>query len=434
MLRVIRLRNNSLSGEIAIDFSLLSMLHTFDIGVNDLSGAIPHGITMCADLRTLNLGRNRLVGEIPESFKELRSLSHLALSANGFTNLSSALQVLQQLPSLTNLVLTANFRGGETMPVDGISGFKSIQVFVLANCLLSGMIPPWLQNLKSLRVLDISWNKLNGNVPSWLGYLNNLFYLDLSNNSLVGELPESFTQMRSLISIDNGSTEQSSTDDDDLEMYLRRNSSGPGLQYNQVSRFPPSLVLSNNLLVGPVLSGFGHLVSLHVLDLSWNNFSGPIPHELSSMSSLEVLNLAHNDLNGSIPSSLTKLNFLSKFDVSYNNLAGDIPTGGQFSTFSNEDFTGNSALCPLRSSSCHQELRSLQSEDEHAVTADQITCIIVGVGFAFGLLMFCSALCFARRWRSAYLRLVDRLFDTTCTWTEVKLSNLGIKMRNEFHP
>ena len=136
--------------------------------------------------------------------------------------------------------------------------------------------------------------------------------------------------MRSLIST-NGLSEKSPTED--LPLFIKKNSTGAGLQYNQVSSFPPSLILSSNLLAGPILSGFGHLVKLHVLDLSWNNFSGPIPYELSGMSSLEVLNLAHNNLNGSIPSSLTKLNFLSKFDVSYNNLSGAIPTGGQFSTF-----------------------------------------------------------------------------------------------------
>ncbi|KAG2575598.1 hypothetical protein PVAP13_7KG382500 [Panicum virgatum] len=246
MLRVISLRNNSLSGEIAINFKLLQNLNTFDTGTNNLSGTIPSGIALCTELKTLNLARNKLVGEIPENFKDLRSLSYLSLTGNDFKSLSSALQVLQHLPNLTSLVLTRNFRGGEKMPVDGnhgINGFKSMQVLVLANCLLTGVIPPWLQGLESLNVLD----------------------------------------------------------------------------------------------------------------LSWNNFSGPIPDELSNMSSLEMLNLGHNNLNGTIPSSLTKLNFLSKFDVSYNNLTGDVPTGGQFSTFTNEDFEGNSALCLLRNSSCSEK-------------------------------------------------------------------------------
>lgn len=139
-----------------------------------------------------------------------------------------------------------------------------------------------------------------------------------------------------------------------------------------------------------------------MLDLSCNNFSGPIPHELSGMSSLEVLNLAHNDLSGSIPSSLTKLNFLSKFDVSYNNLSGDIPTGGQFSTFSNEDFAGNAALSPLwNASSFHQTSESENKQHNDTDTAMPITYIMVEMGFAFGLLLVWSALYFVRPWRAA---------------------------------
>uniref|UniRef100_A0A0A9FI49 Uncharacterized protein n=1 Tax=Arundo donax TaxID=35708 RepID=A0A0A9FI49_ARUDO len=312
------------------------------------------------------------------------------------------------------------------MPVYGISGFKNMQVFVLANCLLSGIIPPWLQSLQSLNVLDISWNKFNGNIPPWLGNLNNLFYIDLSNNSFSGQLPESFTRMRSLISID-GSSEQS------FPLFIKNNSTDKGLQYNQVSSFPPSLILSNNLLVGSVLSGFGHLVKLHVLDLSWNKFSGPIPEELSNMANLEVLNLAYNDLNGTIPSSLTKLNFLSKFDVSYNNLTGDIPTGGQFSTFTNEDFVGNSALCPLRNSSCHEMLESGNEQRHDTVTEMQITYIMVEVGFASGLLMVWSTLFFTRAWRAAYFQIIDRFFDTLCALTMVKGIILRINRRNEVH-
>uniref|UniRef100_A0ACD5YAE2 Uncharacterized protein n=1 Tax=Avena sativa TaxID=4498 RepID=A0ACD5YAE2_AVESA len=379
-LRVISLRNNSLAGDISIDFSLLPRLNTFDVGTNRLSGAIPAGLARCDELKTLNLARNRLEGEIPESFKNLSSLSYLSLTGNSFRNLSSALRVLQDLPKLTSLVLTKNFHGGETMPMDGIKGFKTMQVLVLANCALSGTIPPWLQSLESLNVLDISWNKLHGNIPQWLGSLNNLFYIDLSNNSFTGQLPESFTRMRGLIS-SNGSSEQASTAN--VPLFVKKNSTGKGLQYNQVSSFPPSLMVSNNLLSGPVWPGFGRLVKLHQLDLKWNNFSGGIPDELSNMSSLEVLNLAHNHLNGSIPSSLTELNFLSQFDVSYNNLAGDIPAGGQFSTFANEDFVGNSALCLLRNASCSDKAPIVEPVHRKK---NKASLVALGVGTGVGVI------------------------------------------------
>nr|AEV41084.1 putative phytosulfokine receptor precursor [Oryza minuta] len=382
MLRVVSLRNNSLSGEITIDCRLLTRLNNFDAGTNKLRGAIPPRLASCTELRTLNLARNKLQGELPESFKNLTSLSYLSLTGNGFTNLSSALQVLQHLPNLTNLVLTNNFRGGETMPMDGIKGFKRMQVLVLANCALLGMIPPWLQSLKSLSVLDISWNNLHGEIPPWLGNLDSLFYIDLSNNSFSGEIPASFTQMKSLIS-SNGSSGQASTGD--LPLFVKKNSTstGKGLQYNQLSSFPSSLILSNNKLVGPILPTFGRLVKLHVLDLGFNNFSGPIPDELSNMSSLEILDLAHNDLSGNIPSSLTKLNFLSKFDVSYNNLSGDVPTGGQFSTFTNEDFVGNPALHSSRNSSSTKKPPAMEAPHRKK---NKATLVALGLGTAVGVI------------------------------------------------
>ncbi|KAL5215901.1 hypothetical protein ABZP36_007302 [Zizania latifolia] len=384
-LKVISLRNNTLSGEIDINFSLLPRLNNLDVGTNRLQGVIPPALTLCTELRTLNLARNKFQGEIPESFKNLGSLSYLSLTGNSFTNLPSALQVLQNLPNLTSLVLTNNFRGGETMPMDGIEGFKSMKVLVLANCALLGTIPPWLQSLKSLNVLDISWNNLHGEIPPWLGNLDNLFYIDLSNNSFSGELPESFTQMKSLM-LRNGSSGQASPGD--VPLFIKKNSTGKGLQYNQVSSFPPSLILSNNQLVGPILPAFGRLEKIHVLDLSYNNLSGPIPDELSNMSSLEVLDLAHNNLSGSIPSSLTKLNFLSKFDVSYNNLVGDIPTGGQFSTFGNEDFVGN-ALCLPRNSSCTK--KASPGEPSHR-KKNKATLVAVGLGTAAGVVfVLCTA-------------------------------------------
>ncbi|KAG8066653.1 hypothetical protein GUJ93_ZPchr0004g39295 [Zizania palustris] len=382
MLRVVSLRNNTLSGEIDINFSLLTKLNSLDVGSNRLHGAIPPALTLCTELKTLNLARNKLQGEVPESFKNLTSLSYLSLTGNGLTNLPSALQVLQHLPNLTSLVLTNNFRGGETMPIDGIKGFKSLQVLVLANCALLGMIPPWLQSLKSLNVLDISWNNFHGNIPPWLGNLDNLFYIDLSNNSFSGELPESFTQMKSLI-FSNVSSGQTSTGDLPLFMKKSPTSTGKGLQYNQVSSFPPSLILSTNQLVGPILPAFGRLVKIHVLDLSSNNFSGSIPDELSNMSSLEVLNLAHNSLSGSIPSSLTRLNFLSKFDVSYNNLTGDVPTGGQFSTFGNEDFVGN-ALCLPRNSSCRKKDPSVEPSHHKK---NKVTLVALGLGTTVGFVL-----------------------------------------------
>ncbi|WOL16861.1 hypothetical protein Cni_G25649 [Canna indica] len=385
-LQVLNLRNNSFNGEINLDCKKMTHLFYLDLGANFFTGPIPYGMHQCMELKTLNLARNNLTGEVPVSFKNFTWLSFLSLSNNSLSNISSAMEILQGLPSLTGLVLTMNFYDGERMPVDGIWGFRNMQLLVIANCGLSGSVPLWLVNCTKLQVLDLSWNHLEGAIPSWIGNLDDLFYLDLSNNSLGGEIPGSLAHAKGLISSDASKLGASA---DYFPFFIKRNNSGKGLQYNQLSSFPPSLILCNNMLVGPILPGLGNLKKLHTLDLSKNKLSGIIPEELSGMSSLESLDLSHNYLTGSIPLSLTQLNFLSSFRVAYNNLTGFIPTGGQFSTFSVSDFEGNPGLCGYHLNSCipgHPQV-SKQTVSQQKTNRSLIISMVLGIGLGTTLLL-----------------------------------------------
>uniref|UniRef100_A0ACD5V7A1 Uncharacterized protein n=1 Tax=Avena sativa TaxID=4498 RepID=A0ACD5V7A1_AVESA len=345
-LHTLNLRNNSLAGAIDIDFHAVSGLVYLDLGVNRFTGQIPESLPECGGMTALSLGRNLLTGEIPPSFAAFESLAFLSLTGNGFSNVTSALMILQRLPNLTSLVLTKNFHGVEVMPEAGIDGFSSIEVLVIANCELSGRIPSWIAGLRRLKVLDVSWNKLVGAIPPFLGELDRLFYLDISNNSLQGEIPETLTRMPALIT-GGGSGDSEDTTVQDFPFFIRRNASASGRQYNHVNSFPPSLMLERNNLTGGVPPALGALARVHIVDLSWNGLSGPIPPELSGMMSLESLDLSRNALSGAIPPSLTRLSFLSRFVVAYNNLSGEVPVGGQFSTFSGADFAGNPFLCGI---------------------------------------------------------------------------------------
>ncbi|KAG9442360.1 hypothetical protein H6P81_018214 [Aristolochia fimbriata] len=346
-LRTLILKNNSLEGGININCTTMVHLSALDLGSNRFDGRGLDELSRCGELKTLNLARNNL-RQIPDSFKNLQSLSYLSLTNSGLRNISAALAVLQQCRKLTTLVLTSNFQGGEVMPFVGIEGFKSLELLVIPNCGLTGSIPPWLGSLTNLKLLDLSWNKLGGSIPPWLGDLDNLFYLDLSNNSLTGELPSNLTQLKSLIS--GNISQQGSTSN--FPFFSKRNQSGKGLQYNQISSFPPTLDLCYNNLTGPIWPQFGDLVKLHIFDVSHNHLSGHIPEELSGMTSLELLNLSFNNLSGSIPASLAKLSFLSSFSVANNSLTGVIPSGGQFSTFPPSSFEGNTNLCGLHAADC----------------------------------------------------------------------------------
>jgi Leucine-rich repeat (LRR) protein len=351
-LRALDLRNNSLSGPIALfNFSGMTSLASVDLATNQLNGTLPVSLAGCRELKSLSLARNRLTGQLPQDYSRLASLSMLSLSNNSLHNISGALGVLGACKNLTTLILTKNFVG-EELPDYGIGGFGGLEVLALGDCALRGRVPKWLAQCKKLEVLDLSWNQLVGVIPSWIGKFEYLSYLDLSNNTLVGEVPKSLTKLKSLVAV----TRSPGMAFTSMPLYVKHNRSTSGRQYNQLSNFPPSLILNNNGLNGTIWPEFGSLRELHVLDLSNNFISGSIPDSLSRMENLEVLDLSSNNLSGVIPSSLTELTFLSKFSVAHNHLVGQIPSGGQFLTFSNSSFEGNPALC--RSSSCNHLILS----------------------------------------------------------------------------
>ncbi|KAH7512573.1 phytosulfokine receptor 2 [Ziziphus jujuba] len=398
-LRVLDLRNNSLSGPIDLNFTGLPNLCTLDLATNHFSGPLPTSLSYSSELKILSLARNELSGPIPEDFANLRSLLFLSLSNNSFVDLSGALSVLQQCKNLTTLILTKNFIG-EEIP-NNVSGFESLMVLAIGNCALKGKIPMWLLSCRKLEVLDLSWNHLDGMIPSWIGEMENLFYLDFSNNSLTGDIPRSLTELKTLISANcTSSNIPASTG---IPLYVKRNKSASGLQYNQASNFPPSIYLSNNRISGEIWPEIGRLKQLHVLDLSRNNITGTIPRSISEMENLETLDLSYNNLYGFIPPSFSKLTFLSKFSVAYNHLQGDIPKEGQFLSFPSSSFEGNPGLCWQIDTPCgingSRGLKPLihAGSSNSRLGRGSILCITVSIGVGIALLLAIGLLKMSRR-------------------------------------
>ncbi|KAK8954365.1 Phytosulfokine receptor 2 [Platanthera zijinensis] len=385
-LKDLNLRNNSFSGRIGVDFSSMTLLSTLDVASNYLEGDLPPSLSACNQLTILSFAKNKLSGEIPVQFAKLESLSFVSLSNNSFKNISGALAVFQSCRKLSTLILTKNFHG-ERIPESSYD-FRNLSILALGNCNLFGKIPFWLINCSKLQVLDLSWNNLSGTIPPWIGQFDRLIYLDISNNSLTGEIPKNLTDLKNLRLV-RASTYGNSMSE---PLYVKHNRSISGLQYNQISGFPPALYLNDNGFNGTIRPEFGDLKALHVLDLSSNYITGGIPETISNMVDLEVLDLSHNFLNGTIPSSLNKLTFLSKFSVAHNHLHGEVPTGGQFFSFSNSSFEGNPGLCrelnPCNGSLANSgRTREIPSGVGGRIGKNSMFGIIISVAVGIGVLL-----------------------------------------------
>ncbi|CAL5003255.1 unnamed protein product [Urochloa decumbens] len=93
----IDLSDNSLTGEVPSDITVLDALMNLNLSSNHLTGQIPKQIGAMHSLESLDLSKNMLFGEIPSGISNLASLSFLNLSYN---NLSGRIPSDRQLDTL----------------------------------------------------------------------------------------------------------------------------------------------------------------------------------------------------------------------------------------------------------------------------------------------------------------------------------------------
>ncbi|KAG8384350.1 hypothetical protein BUALT_Bualt04G0109000 [Buddleja alternifolia] len=125
-LRVLSLKNNSLSGPIP-DFSPLINLKTLFLDHNYFSGAFPPSILSLHRLLVLDLSRNNFTGVLPENLTVLDRLGYLRLDSNQFSG---------PIPPLNQTTL---------------------QVFSVSNNNLSGAIPV-TSTLKKFKISSFLFN------------------------------------------------------------------------------------------------------------------------------------------------------------------------------------------------------------------------------------------------------------------------------------
>jgi len=105
-----------------------------------------------------------------------------------------------------------------------------------------------------------------------------------------------------------------------------------------------TLHLSFNLLNSSTIFHwiFNYIVNLRSLSLLDNLLEGPIPSGFGEViNSLEDVNLSHNKLQGEDPSSLGNICTLQSLSLSYNNFSGEFPSFIQNSSLQTLDFSFN---------------------------------------------------------------------------------------------
>ncbi|KAL7592230.1 hypothetical protein Lser_V15G33230 [Lactuca serriola] len=161
----IRLEDNSFSGDISLDFKLLSNVSYIDLSGNRFTNGIPSDIFLASNLEFFSVSNNpELGGTLPEKTWSSPALQNFSASS---CNISGEIPGFQFCKSLYSIELNQNH--------------------------LSGIIPESLSVCNSLGTLNLAGNNFSGEIPAKLGNSMKLKSLNLSNNDLSGPIP--FTSM-----------------------------------------------------------------------------------------------------------------------------------------------------------------------------------------------------------------------------------------------
>ncbi|KAL0459049.1 UNVERIFIED_CONTAM: putative inactive receptor kinase [Sesamum latifolium] len=273
-LRVIKLRNNQLSGSLPQGLLQESsmILSELDLSHNQLEGPVES--ISSVNLRKLNLSSNRLSGPLPA---RIGHCTVIDLSNNTFTgNLSrtqswgnyvevielSSNELTGSLPNqtcqflrLTSLRISNNLLEGILPHVLGT--YPELEVIDLSHNKLSGFLLPSLFNSTKLTDINLSWNNLSGTIPADAITRQNysLLSLNLSHNVFTGPLPPELGRFQGIVYLDLSNLLEGGNPND-----LPNTMTGFNVSYNNLSgvvpqglqKFPPSSFHpGNDLLVLP---------------------------------------------------------------------------------------------------------------------------------------------------------------------------------------
>jgi hypothetical protein len=286
-IRMLRIDNNELGGQVPATISNLSALTELSIAYNDFTGPLPEELFQLTDLSYLVLSGNQLTGPIAPQIAQLTNLTCLILDYGCWNSFDPGLpEEIGQLSGLQTLVWRCH--DGDGPIPQWIDQLTELRTLDLGYTSFSGSIPPEIWSLSNLETLYLMGCHLTGEISPQIQQLAHLTWLSLGDNALAGQIPPEIAQLASL----------------------------------------EGLLLHRNNLTGAIPAGIGQLPSLISLNLSGNPLTGQIPSELAQLgSTLQFLKLNSCKLSGEIPSALLDLTGLidGQIDIRWNGLYSNDP-------------------------------------------------------------------------------------------------------------
>ncbi|XP_055800624.1 receptor kinase-like protein Xa21 [Solanum dulcamara] len=277
-LRVLNLRNNSLTGIIPPSIGNATKLLNFSLSGNRVSGNIPKEVGNLSQLAYLSFVNNQLTGSIPTTLFNISSLLVISL----YNNSLSGRLLLDEGNIVSNLkFLSISYNQISGSIPSNICQLTELKILSISFNNITGDIPKNIGCLSKLERFYIGRNAISGTIPTSLGNISTLQFLDCGNNRIVGQIPKVIFNISSLEIID--------------------------FSFNNLSgRIPTTIGL--------------HLPNLKELNLAVNQLEGEIPLFITNASKLELLDLNDNFLTGAIPTNLGNLRELQSLLLHHNQL------------------------------------------------------------------------------------------------------------------
>ncbi|GAV80564.1 LRR_1 domain-containing protein/Pkinase_Tyr domain-containing protein/Malectin domain-containing protein [Cephalotus follicularis] len=315
--------------------------HVFGIFLRgqDLAGVLPAALAKLPYLKQVDFTRNYLNGTIPLEWAAMQ-LESLVIAVN---RLSGPIpSYLGNITTLRALSLETNLFSG-TLPLE-LGNLLYLQILILSANYLEGELPLTLTNLTGLTELRISSNNFTGRIPNIFISWKQLQKLEIQASGLKGPIPSSISGLNYLTELRISDLQGEVSDFPDLR------------NMNNMYR----LMLRSCNISGQIPIYIASM-PLQMLDLSFNKLGGNIPN-LEGLKVTESMLLTSNLLSGPIPDWISSRDPNFRIDLSYNNLSESSVTytcGDNFNLF--KSFAGENLEvgdCP-QNSPCSKALYSL---------------------------------------------------------------------------